>query len=64
MLQGKKLKADALKQPFNVILYNPTLIITKDNVQEWYKKLEGKPVSEVLDSYLNKQQALDLYFQK
>jgi ribose transport system substrate-binding protein len=64
MLQGKKLKPDVLKQPFNVLLYNPTLIITADNLEEWYKKLEGKPQEEVLDSYLTSQQALDLYFQK
>jgi hypothetical protein len=64
MLQGKKLKPDALKQPYNVLLYNPTLIITPENLKEWYGKVKDRPVSEVLDSYLTSQQALDLYFQK
>jgi ribose transport system substrate-binding protein len=64
MLQGKKLKEGVLHQPFNVLLYNPTLIITPANLEEWYTKLKDHPRTEVLDSYITSQQALDLYFQK
>jgi ribose transport system substrate-binding protein len=63
ILLGKKIKAGVMKQPYNVFLYNPTLVIDSSNVAEWYKKLEGKPDSEVLDNYLTTEQALKLYFE-
>jgi ribose transport system substrate-binding protein len=63
ILMGKKIKAGVMKQPYNVFLYNPTLVIDSSNVAEWYKKLEGKPDSEVLDNYLTTEQALKLYFE-
>jgi len=63
ILMGKKIKEGVMKQPYNVFLYNPTLIIDERNVEEWYKKLEGRPDSEVLDNYLTTEQALKLYFE-
>ena len=64
MLQGKRLQTDALVQPFNILLQPVSLVITADAIEEWYTRLANRPAEEVLDSSLDAQQVLDLYFQK
>jgi ribose transport system substrate-binding protein len=63
MLEGYKLKASEIRQPYNVLLYHPTLVITEDNLEEWYNKLKDRPDSEVLDSILTRDEALKQYFE-
>lgn len=68
MLQGKKLKDGVLtsdpsdKENKNAILLKPTLIITNDNLKEWYDKTKDKPDTYYIDSVLS-QADIDKMFQ-
>lgn len=68
LLQGKKFKDGVLvsdpsdKANKNAVTIKPTLIITNDNMKEWYDKTKDKPDSYYIDSVLP-QAEIDKLFQ-
>lgn len=67
MLQGKKLKDGVLvsdpldKDNKNAIMIKPTLVITNDNMEEWYEKTKDKPESYYIDSILPDEEVAKLF---
>ncbi|WP_338825065.1 hypothetical protein MHOCP_06280 [Moorella humiferrea] len=68
LLQGKKLKDGVLtsdpmdKENKNAIMIKPTVIITNENLKEWYEKTKDKPDTYYIDSVLP-QEEIDKLFQ-
>lgn len=69
LLQGRKFRAGILKaylldkDNLNAILLKPSLVITNDNMEEWYQKTKDEPDTYYLDEILPKSDIISLFEQ-
>jgi ribose transport system substrate-binding protein len=68
LLQGKKLKDSALSSDAadpnskNALLIKPSLVITNDNMEQYYEQYKDKPDTSYIDNVLTEQD-IDAYFE-